>query len=150
MPPICLSFGCWPPGWRQTLRASLQLTAGTVQPPLLQHVNCKGAGRTNGAVHSCRCVAKLQQAGLKVLADIVINHRCAQGQDSKGIWNQFGGWLHAQLPGTSILPQPLELMCTVTRTCTGSQQKMVLLDTSSEVPGTSWPSPLYSCSEWLS
>eukprot|EP00891_Asterochloris_glomerata_P008154 jgi/Astpho2/8154/e_gw1.00120.89.1_t len=38
-----------------------------------------------------RCVVKLQQAGLKVLADVVINHRCAQGQDSKGIWNQFGG-----------------------------------------------------------
>lgn len=38
-----------------------------------------------------RCVSNLQEAGLKVLADIVINHRCAQAQDKNGIWNQFGG-----------------------------------------------------------
>lgn len=28
----------------------------------------------------CRCVRNLQEAGLKVLADIVINHRCAHAQ----------------------------------------------------------------------
>ena len=39
----------------------------------------------------CRCVGKLQSKGLKVLADIVINHRCAQKQDKNGIWNVFGG-----------------------------------------------------------
>ncbi|KAK9863004.1 hypothetical protein WJX84_002802 [Apatococcus fuscideae] len=38
-----------------------------------------------------RCVSQLQGAGLKVLADIVINHRCAHAQDKNGIWNQFGG-----------------------------------------------------------
>ncbi|KAL0052418.1 hypothetical protein WJX82_001760 [Trebouxia sp. C0006] len=38
-----------------------------------------------------RCVAKLQSKGLKVLCDIVINHRCAQKQDKNGIWNVFGG-----------------------------------------------------------
>jgi len=36
-------------------------------------------------------VAKLQSKGLKVLCDIVINHRCAQKQDKNGIWNVFGG-----------------------------------------------------------
>ncbi|KAL3157728.1 alpha-amylase [Trebouxia sp. C0010 RCD-2024] len=38
-----------------------------------------------------RCVDKLQSKGLKVLCDIVINHRCAQQQDKSGIWNVFGG-----------------------------------------------------------
>ncbi len=41
----------------------------------------------------CRCVAKLQSAGLKVLGDCVLNHRCASHQDSAGVWNQFGGRL---------------------------------------------------------
>lgn len=36
-------------------------------------------------------MAKLQSKGLKVLCDIVINHRCAQKQDKNGIWNVFGG-----------------------------------------------------------
>ena len=35
----------------------------------------------------------LQSAGLKVLADIVINHRCAAAQDEQGVWNVFGGKL---------------------------------------------------------
>lgn len=39
----------------------------------------------------CRCVSTLQSKGLKVLCDIVINHRCAQKQDKNGIWNVFGG-----------------------------------------------------------
>ncbi len=41
----------------------------------------------------CRCVARLQSCGLKVLGDCVLNHRCASHQDSKGIWNQYGGRL---------------------------------------------------------
>ncbi len=41
----------------------------------------------------CRCVRGLQSAGLKVLADIVINHRCAHAQDEDGVWNVFGGKL---------------------------------------------------------
>jgi hypothetical protein len=41
----------------------------------------------------CRCVKGLQGAGLKVLADIVINHRCAAAQDEQGVWNVFGGKL---------------------------------------------------------
>ncbi|CAL5229985.1 g13418 [Coccomyxa viridis] len=40
-----------------------------------------------------RCVAKLQSCGLKVLGDCVLNHRCASQQDSKGVWNQYGGRL---------------------------------------------------------
>jgi alpha-amylase len=38
-------------------------------------------------------VKGLQGAGLKVLADIVINHRCAAAQDEQGVWNVFGGKL---------------------------------------------------------
>lgn len=41
----------------------------------------------------CRCVRGLQGAGVKVLADIVINHRCAAQQDEQGVWNVFGGKL---------------------------------------------------------
>jgi hypothetical protein len=37
------------------------------------------------------CVAKLHSVGLGVLADIVINHRCASRQDEGGVWNIFGG-----------------------------------------------------------
>eukprot|EP00208_Stichococcus_sp_RCC1054_P000847 CAMPEP_0206136186 /NCGR_PEP_ID=MMETSP1473-20131121/1419_1 /ASSEMBLY_ACC=CAM_ASM_001109 /TAXON_ID=1461547 /ORGANISM="Stichococcus sp, Strain RCC1054" /LENGTH=585 /DNA_ID=CAMNT_0053528527 /DNA_START=221 /DNA_END=1978 /DNA_ORIENTATION=+ len=40
-----------------------------------------------------RCIKALQGAGVKALADIVINHRCAQKQDANGIWNVFGGKL---------------------------------------------------------
>lgn len=35
------------------------------------------------------CIAKLHKAGIKVLADLVFNHRCAGQQDSNGIWNIF-------------------------------------------------------------
>lgn len=31
------------------------------------------------------------EAGIKVLGDAVLNHRCAQYQNSKGVWNIFGG-----------------------------------------------------------
>eukprot|EP00951_Prasinocladus_malaysianus_P015908 scaffold122965_cov32-Prasinocladus_malaysianus.AAC.1 len=37
------------------------------------------------------CVAKMHAAGLGAVADIVINHRCAQFQDGNGVWNQYGG-----------------------------------------------------------
>ena len=39
------------------------------------------------------CVAALHAAGLKVLGDAVLNHRCAHAQDSNGVWNRFGGRL---------------------------------------------------------
>lgn len=35
------------------------------------------------------CLVKLNQAGLKPIADIVINHRCASHQDSGGVWNIY-------------------------------------------------------------
>lgn len=39
------------------------------------------------------CINKLHEAGLKAIADIVINHRCAATQDTHGKWNKFGGRL---------------------------------------------------------
>ncbi|KAL4435447.1 hypothetical protein ABPG77_006209 [Micractinium sp. CCAP 211/92] len=39
------------------------------------------------------CVRMLQQNGIKVLGDAVLNHRCAQHQDESGKWNRFGGKL---------------------------------------------------------
>eukprot|EP01024_Parvocaulis_polyphysoides_P066563 TRINITY_DN7826_c0_g2_i2.p1 TRINITY_DN7826_c0_g2~~TRINITY_DN7826_c0_g2_i2.p1 ORF type:complete len:434 (-),score=39.38 TRINITY_DN7826_c0_g2_i2:267-1568(-) len=40
------------------------------------------------------CVKKFQMKGIKVLADVVLNHRCAHYQDNTGVWNQFGGKLN--------------------------------------------------------
>ncbi|KDD74952.1 hypothetical protein H632_c966p0, partial [Helicosporidium sp. ATCC 50920] len=38
-------------------------------------------------------IAKLHDLGLKAVADIVINHRCAHYQGDDGKWNKFGGRL---------------------------------------------------------
>lgn len=38
-------------------------------------------------------VRALHDRGLKAIADIVINHRCAHSQDEQGRWNRFGGRL---------------------------------------------------------
>jgi alpha-amylase len=38
-------------------------------------------------------IATLHEHGLKAIADIVINHRCAHYQDDDGKWNKFGGRL---------------------------------------------------------
>jgi len=34
-------------------------------------------------------ITKLHQAGIRAVADIVVNHRCGDKQDSEGRWNQF-------------------------------------------------------------
>jgi alpha-amylase len=34
-------------------------------------------------------VRALKEAGIDPIADIVINHRCAQEQDDSGVWNSF-------------------------------------------------------------
>lgn len=39
------------------------------------------------------CIDALKDLNFKVIADIVINHRCAHKQDEKGRWNVFGGRL---------------------------------------------------------
>ncbi|KAK9843998.1 hypothetical protein WJX81_001575 [Elliptochloris bilobata] len=38
-------------------------------------------------------IRELHDHGLKAVADIVINHRCAHFQDDQGRWNKFGGRL---------------------------------------------------------
>ncbi|GAV87630.1 Alpha-amylase domain-containing protein/Alpha-amyl_C2 domain-containing protein [Cephalotus follicularis] len=39
-------------------------------------------------------VKKFHEVGIKVLGDVVLNHRCAQYQNQNGIWNIFGGRLN--------------------------------------------------------
>ncbi|KAL5219930.1 hypothetical protein ABZP36_024643 [Zizania latifolia] len=39
-------------------------------------------------------VKKFHGAGMKVLGDAVLNHRCAQFQNQNGVWNIFGGRLN--------------------------------------------------------
>eukprot|EP00268_Persea_americana_P024149 TRINITY_DN23634_c0_g1_i1.p1 TRINITY_DN23634_c0_g1~~TRINITY_DN23634_c0_g1_i1.p1 ORF type:complete len:925 (-),score=187.89 TRINITY_DN23634_c0_g1_i1:415-3189(-) len=39
-------------------------------------------------------VNRFHEAGMKVLGDVVLNHRCAQYQNQNGIWNIFGGRLN--------------------------------------------------------
>lgn len=39
-------------------------------------------------------VRKLHEVGIKVLGDVVLNHRCAQSQNQNGVWNIFGGRLN--------------------------------------------------------
>ncbi len=34
-------------------------------------------------------ISALKDAGILPIADIVINHRCAQEQDDSGVWNSF-------------------------------------------------------------
>lgn len=45
---------------------------------------------SNSAYAACLL---LSLQGLKVVADIVINHRCAHYQGDDGKWNKFGGRL---------------------------------------------------------
>lgn len=39
-------------------------------------------------------VKKFHEAGIKVLGDAVLNHRCASSRNENGIWNIFGGHLN--------------------------------------------------------
>ncbi len=34
-------------------------------------------------------IKELHKAGIKAVADIVINHRCGDKQDANGVWNVF-------------------------------------------------------------
>eukprot|EP00850_Spirogloea_muscicola_P011008 SM000066S20483 [mRNA] locus=s66:593967:600493:- [translate_table: standard] len=40
-----------------------------------------------------QAIQSFQNLGVRVLADVVINHRCAHRQNHKGVWNRFGGKL---------------------------------------------------------
>lgn len=39
-------------------------------------------------------VKKFHEVGIKVLGDVVLNHRCASERNQNGIWNIFGGRLN--------------------------------------------------------
>uniref|UniRef100_A0A2P2JSC4 1,4-alpha-D-glucan glucanohydrolase n=1 Tax=Rhizophora mucronata TaxID=61149 RepID=A0A2P2JSC4_RHIMU len=39
-------------------------------------------------------VRRLHEVGIKVLGDVVLNHRCAHYQNKNGVWNIFGGRLN--------------------------------------------------------
>ncbi|GFP86154.1 alpha-amylase 3 chloroplastic [Phtheirospermum japonicum] len=39
-------------------------------------------------------VRRLHEVGMKVLGDVVLNHRCAQFKNQNGVWNIFGGRLN--------------------------------------------------------
>ncbi|KAJ4711277.1 Alpha-amylase [Melia azedarach] len=39
-------------------------------------------------------VRKFHEVGMKVLGDVVLNHRCAHFQNQNGVWNIFGGHLN--------------------------------------------------------
>lgn len=39
-------------------------------------------------------VKKLHDVDIKVLGDVVLNHRCAHYQNQNGVWNIFGGRLN--------------------------------------------------------
>lgn len=39
-------------------------------------------------------VMKFHEVGIKVLGDVVLNHRCAHKQNQNGVWNIFGGRLN--------------------------------------------------------
>ncbi|CAI9092719.1 OLC1v1028040C4 [Oldenlandia corymbosa var. corymbosa] len=39
-------------------------------------------------------VKKFHEVGIKVLGDVVLNHRCAQFKNQNGVWNIFGGRLN--------------------------------------------------------
>lgn len=39
-------------------------------------------------------VNKFHDLGIKVLGDVVLNHRCAHYQNQNGVWNIFGGHLN--------------------------------------------------------
>ncbi|XVF43058.1 hypothetical protein PTKIN_Ptkin02bG0010400 [Pterospermum kingtungense] len=48
-----------------------------------------------GAIDELKELVKsLHEVGLKVLGDVVLNHRCAQFQNQNGVWNIFGGRLN--------------------------------------------------------
>eukprot|EP00887_Chlorella_sp_A99_P006587 scaffold3.g6587.t1 len=92
-------------GWYNHLAAQAEEIAGmgftaVWLPPPTQSVSNEGYmpgdlynlnSRYGSEADLLRCVAALKGHGLKVVADAVLNHRCAQRQDETGCWNLYGG-----------------------------------------------------------
>ncbi|KAK9785022.1 hypothetical protein WJX73_001793 [Symbiochloris irregularis] len=67
--------------------ASISVSREGYMPRELENLNS-----AYGSEHDLRgCISAFHDVGVKVLADVVINHRCAGRQNSKGQWNQFDG-----------------------------------------------------------
>ena len=95
--------------WRQpyydNLRGSLDELVGQGftslwMPPPSQSVSSQGylpgdlynLNSEYGSEQSLRdCLNAVRDRGLVPLADVVVNHRCAQIQDAQGRWNTYGG-----------------------------------------------------------
>ncbi|PRW59861.1 alpha amylase domain [Chlorella sorokiniana] len=73
----------WLPPFTQSVSAEGYL------PGDLYNLNSKYGSETE----LIACVKALQNHGIKVLGDAVLNHRCAQFQDDNGVWNKYGGRL---------------------------------------------------------
>ena len=58
----------------------------------------------------------LKEAGLVPVADIVINHRCADQQDEHGVWNHFG-WGRCPEQGLRVAPMMLSRCMERSRRC---------------------------------
>ncbi|WVZ21953.1 hypothetical protein V8G54_000497 [Vigna mungo] len=67
----------------------------TVIFPELPPQISSGTGTGYGTIDQLKDVVKsFHEVGIKVLGDVVLNHRCAHYKNPNGIWNLFGGRLN--------------------------------------------------------
>lgn len=56
---------------------------------------CCGLWIRYGSIDELKVLVKrFHEVGIKVLGDVVLNHRCAQYKNKNGVWNIFGGRLN--------------------------------------------------------